>query len=881
MGSSSGDAMAVLETPSARRPPDDPNTSFSAVKTAPAGDSGRGDAPLTAESYRDMFFAILNNGTKVTKAPPDKRRSRGFVVLTRHAESLQPLQSLCFDGDRTITRCLTARYRLRSGPVFGTLLQAVASDLLMIAQSGPDTPLAGSRLRGELLPAVDGTKDGTAWARLFPDEQLRSVLQDAAQPGDPTLGTTGSPGGKYRAGEVDREWLGRLLGTLESLLRPSDRLVIFCEVAGDPGSSDDWEAARSIIFERLPERMGLVLSGPPDDFELPKAAKQNVDHFVLSAWKDDRPASEDQLELGRFAEAFARLVLLPASGPFTAGITAPWGQGKSSFMNLIKAALNQLSAERTRPDLTAKISKLDEEIEALNKDLRNALADSHSADRADPAPLASAKGQVEARLEQERDERVGKRDGLRNRAEHESRREVLLVDFNAWRYQDSQQIWAGLAARVTDKVEKALPRRARWWAPLRYMFDHHRLPQLALGVLVPSVIAAAVAALAFAVGFGKPVDKMTQHLPALGQALQILLPVGSVVFTLWFVAWRVYRVVQPVSQRVLDYARLPEYGERLGFQEQVLSDLGFLNERLKAERWRWKRVAEKRWPWERVPGTKGLPWALKRQSRVPRIVVFIDDLDRCSYDKIREILANINLILGESGSFVFLAMDMERILAAVMGGYPNGASTEVAENYMDKILQLRFRMPSTPAEGRASLVASLFSQPTVYLTGTDRTPAPTREGGPSASAALGAGPMGFDLSLLTPPRVVLQREIEDTPAELRAFADLSGFLPDNPREIKRLVNLHRLIKILLQTTERPFDADQQRELVAWVVFCLRWPLREEEQNPFARLSRTRDREEVLRFLEQVKRDGKSLLAGDFVDGSLFSGVAAYMQRFQP
>src|SRR5262249_53552466 len=59
---------------------------------------------------------------------------------------------------------------------------------------------------------------------------------------------------------------------------------------------------------------------------------------------------------------------------------------------------------------------------------------------------------------------------------------------------------------------------------------------------------------------------------------------------------------------------------------------------------------------------------------------------------------------------------------------------------------------------------------------------------------------------------------------LKAFL---GFLPDlsdNPREIKRLVNMHRFVKIVLQGQGRPAPTDEdQRKLVKWLIFCDRWP----------------------------------------------------------
>jgi hypothetical protein len=73
-----------------------------------------------------------------------------------------------------------------------------------------------------------------------------------------------------------------------------------------------------------------------------------------------------------------------------------------------------------------------------------------------------------------------------------------------------------------------------------------------------------------------------------------------------------------------------------------------------------------------------------------------------------------------------------------------------------------------------------------------------------------------------PPRVAILKEVEDTKEELASFRDLVEFVSENPRAIKRLVNVHRLVRILLVRPETPLHAMKQRKLVAWLVFCSRW-----------------------------------------------------------
>ncbi|MGH3993039.1 MAG: hypothetical protein ACRDSN_11330, partial [Pseudonocardiaceae bacterium] len=67
------------------------------------------------------------------------------------------------------------------------------------------------------------------------------------------------------------------------------------------------------------------------------------------------------------------------------------------------------------------------------------------------------------------------------------------------------------------------------------------------------------------------------------------------------------------------------------------------------------------------------------------------------------------------------------------------------------------------------------------------------------------------------------RQVEDTADELAAFQELSEHLPDNPRELKRLINVHRLIRLLArQSGWRPGPADR-RLIVGWLLLCFARP----------------------------------------------------------
>ena len=210
----------------------------------------------------------------------------------------------------------------------------------------------------------------------------------------------------------------------------------------------------------------------------------------------------------------------------------------------------------------------------------------------------------------------------------------------------------------------------------------------------------------------------------------------------------------------------------MGYQNEVIDDLKFLHERVEGE---------------------------------PRVVVFVDDLDRCSDESIMETLQAINLVLGASDFFVVLAIDpdmIHRAIARQRGISDDDEAAEVfAENYLRKIIQLPLVLPGRSAEQRFGFVSQLFSPRRSATTGarrrtTSRPPsrAPDDDGTP---------PFSFDPRHRRPPRVQILREVQDTKEELEALHASRDLLNDNPRELKRLVNVHRLVKILLQRPDAP------------------------------------------------------------------------------
>ena len=592
------------------------------------------------------------------------------------------------------------------------------------------------------------------------------------------------------------------------------RLVLLaeCTVPPDPA---ELKVAKE-LFELLPERMGSVLAGKLGDFSLPAGDHyltldlegveapdgKDVTEYQLRALAGDRPSHIDQLGVQRYAEALAQFVLHPETTPLTVAVHGPWGKGKSTFMQLVQQSLQR---------------------DSLLRGAAKGIIDRQIAE----APFGDD-GQLQ------RPEQVGRL--AWKRALRDVRKQVVTVWFNAWRFQDSTQIWAGLASVITEELEKALPWWRRLLTPIARAWRTQRA-QLITELVLPGVTALLILVLA-ALGIPSLVNWLDSQLTsnALAKLLGAVVPaVGAVAASFWIVATQARRVLQPVSERVLAYIRRPDYRAQMGYQNQVLEDVQFVRHRLCRD---------------------------EGDETEPRVFVFIDDLDRCPTGKIMEILQAINLILGESKFYVFLGIDTEMIYRAIIdacrtayGAAPVGR--RFAETYLQKIVQLPFHLPETPEDQRASFVTDMFS-----MAARESTPDNTGSGSerPDGKKEF----LRWDRGVLGDPGLAAPTRAEDTLSELQAFLDFLPDLSDNPREIKRLVNMHRFVKIVLQGQGRPAPTNKdQRKLVKWLIFCDRWPdlidkvLKNEKpeprsENPIADLAGPDS--EAGKFASQITKD---------------------------
>ena len=95
-----------------------------------------------------------------------------------------------------------------------------------------------------------------------------------------------------------------------------------------------------------------------------------------------------------------------------------------------------------------------------------------------------------------------------------------------------------------------------------------------------------------------------------------------------------------------------------------------------------------------------------------RIVVFVDDLDRCFPPKAVELLEGIKLVLNQPGFSFVLGVNDAVIQAFIIGKYSKECNIEGSyfEDYLDKIVQVKVPVPAREPGGMAEYITWLLTE---------------------------------------------------------------------------------------------------------------------------------------------------------------------------
>lgn len=306
---------------------------------------------------------------------------------------------------------------------------------------------------------------------------------------------------------------------------------------------------------------------------------------------------------------------------------------------------------------------------------------------------------------------------LRKRLREESPRRFCFADFNAWEYELTDNMAAGLAQEVViglsddtrptwrrhrtepepggdPAVREHEVRLSRWLSPgFWWLFGGFVL--LRHGARLVGLVALTALGLWLAREHRALLDLAGIVIEP--QVLEIAGVTGSLVVLFYLFRGLKHVLEHPFAIGLKTYLHFPQYEHHLGMVPVIKREVETLARLWLGRNWLQRGVAS----WRLMaPWRKRYP-RLDRWSRPRRLVVFVDDLDRCSHARIGQTLDAIRLVMDVPDVVVVLGIDPRIAFQAMALQYedfadPRRSKEEIARDYLGKIIQvpIRLRRPS-------------------------------------------------------------------------------------------------------------------------------------------------------------------------------------------
>jgi len=232
-----------------------------------------------------------------------------------------------------------------------------------------------------------------------------------------------------------------------------------------------------------------------------------------------------------------------------------------------------------------------------------------------------------------------------------------------------------------------------------------------------------------------------------------------------------------IADFVKDRVQKGGYQEHLGMMHQVKEDLSMLSKRLLPPPADSKEYTAK---------VRQLEKVFPRGSA--RVVLYIDDLDRCPPKTVVEVLEAVQLLVKNPLFIAILAID-ERYITRALADHYKGVlplkGRPSASDYLEKIIQIPYRIrPISEQALRQYLRAQIVVQ----------------DGETSGTKFNEFSPEEFDLLV----KCCQESEL-------------------SPRSLKRLTNVYKLYKVLSRTRGKTPTQKEQKSILTLLAFSSRYP----------------------------------------------------------
>ncbi len=260
-----------------------------------------------------------------------------------------------------------------------------------------------------------------------------------------------------------------------------------------------------------------------------------------------------------------------------------------------------------------------------------------------------------------------------------------------------------------------------------------------------------------------------------------------------------------------------------------------------------------------------------------RIILYIDDLDRCSDDRVVQVLEAVNLLMAYPLFIVVVGVDPRWVKNALSKKYelqfgnknlPDNEAIEPS-GYLEKIFQVPFQLKSATDDNVKHMLKNLaeshpqiksMEEPIEY---TDEDEKEINTDNVENDLDIEGGDV--DQQLTVEKSIIIKETIEAlkfSEKEIVLLQCMSGILGSNPRALKRFVNIYRVIKA--HEDFNYTDASEESEVLT-VMFLIALPLGcyKKLAKPFEKW--LKDEENKFKHLGAFETDSYNELRDDLIN----------------
>ncbi len=265
-----------------------------------------------------------------------------------------------------------------------------------------------------------------------------------------------------------------------------------------------------------------------------------------------------------------------------------------------------------------------------------------------------------------------------------------------------------------------------------------------------------------------------------------------------------------------------DYKDQLGIISIIRKDFEVLNELFK------EHAVEL----SKINVEDSLKFKTYFEKPLERIILYIDDLDRCPEERVVEVLEAVNLLMAFPLFVVVVGVDPRWVKNALIKRHQlqftksmevNGIEPISPSDYLEKIFQIPFTLKEADDKSVKNMLASLSGTTSIKNKTKKTANSPANNQKENVQSNLET-PQETQPSQKLPTKKELQQLAEIltlTDEELQLIQSMSLIIGSSPRGIKRFVNIYKIIK-----AHDDFPSKINKERIQGILFLLALPIGE-------------------------------------------------------